>query len=81
MSVAVLALSAMTVVPEGERERNIACIGGLFLAGFLACAGIWLGARLKRNPADPFLMSNGWTRIILAVAIILTIVVIFGVIG
>ena len=81
MIVAVLVLSAMTVVSEGERERNIACIVGLFLAGLLACAGIWLGARLKRNPSDPFLMSNGWVRIILAGAIILTFVVLFGVIG
>jgi len=79
--VAVLALSAMSVVPEGERERNVACIVCLFLAGFLAFAGILLRARLKRNPADPFLMSSGWTRIILAVAIMLTLVVLFGVIG
>jgi len=81
MIVAVLALSAMSVVPKGESERNVVYIVGLLLAGFLACAGIWLGARLKRNPSDPFLMSNGWTRIILAVAIMLTIVVLFGVIG
>ena len=81
MIVAVLALSAMSVVPEGESERKVACIVGLFLAGSLACAGIWLGTRFRRNPSDPFLMSTRWTRIILAVAIILTFVVLFGVIG
>ncbi len=81
MIVAVLGLSAMSVVPEGEPERNVACLVGLLLAVILAFAGVFLRVRLKRNPADPFLMSKGWTRFAVVLAIVLTIVVLFGVIG
>lgn len=81
MVVAIMALSAMTVVPAAEHERNVGCIVGLALAALLAAAAMRLRTRLNRNPADAFLTSKGWTRAIVAAAIALTLVVLLGVIG
>ncbi len=73
MIVATLLLSAMTVVPAAEMERNIACVVFLGLVVLLAIAGRRMAKRLKNNPADAFLTSKAWSRAFVAGAAILTL--------
>ena len=73
LTVAVLLLSAMTVVPGAEGGRDLACIVGLGCAGLLAFAGRRMMLRLKRDPADAFLTSKVWSRTFVGLAALLTL--------
>jgi hypothetical protein len=80
--VAGLGLSAMTVIPEeaGHAKDIIA----LVLAGMSLVSGIAalaLGRFHKRHPESAIFKSKRLERVSIGVAVILTLVVLFGVVG
>ena len=73
--------SAITVAPGGEDTMGIIMLVLLFWGVLFGLIAIFLHRKIKRNPDAFIFRSKIVSRICIGVAVLLTIFLLFGVIG
>jgi heme/copper-type cytochrome/quinol oxidase subunit 1 len=74
-------LSATTVVPEGQTMHGRVMLSVLVLAIAIGMIAVWLKSQFRRKPDAAIFRSKWVSGVCIAIAAILTLIVVGGVIG
>lgn len=79
--VSALLESAITYVPSAQHMGNVVLWATVVLAGVFGLGATWLTVKRKRNPDNQIFHSKPVSIVAVSVAAIMTLIVLFGVVG
>jgi hypothetical protein len=79
--VAALLESAITYAPTAQHTGNVILCATVVLAGLCGLGATWLTVKRKKNPDNQIFHSKSVSFVVVSLAVILTLVVLFGVVG